>query len=359
MKQRSNKISSIRRNLSLKHKMERDFIMPINEWKEEYRGKYEGEDWRIYRYNHPYTKFISSEILIRSIDDTAYPEQDNSLPRGHYGHFKAEVFDFYHNGLIVYAYPYHQDITAKRVRHDEGGGFLFYNVGATVLGYIPYNNIIDYDIGGDEYNNYPHVFCDYANGTDPFEYIRYAIENDIGGYNILCDHEVAETSKTERVNKMSSFLADDDYEEYDYYCGTIICADCNKELKVNRNTDIAKGAWIGYSVTVETLEFGDEMAVCFDCYPNYCIKADTGDREQLQKLEKDIKDASKFKYDSKEMETITNCLNKLTDYSLREGKTVIKAKIAYHLRRLLEVKGTPNFDTAVAELVSWYKTKFE
>lgn len=39
VKQRSNRISAIRRNLSLKHKMKHDFILPIDEWKEKYRDK--------------------------------------------------------------------------------------------------------------------------------------------------------------------------------------------------------------------------------------------------------------------------------------------------------------------------------
>ena len=47
------------------------------------------------------------------------------------------------------------------------------------------------------------------------------------------------------------------------------------------------------------------------------------------------------------METVGNCLNKLTGYSLKDDTTVTKARIVYNLGRLVEIKGTPNFDVAV------------
>ena len=358
VKERSNRISTVRRKISLKHKMEKDFLLSLKEWQDKYREKYAGEDWRTYRLKNPHTKFISSNILIRSIDDTAYPDVDKSLPRRHDGFVKAGIFDFYHNGLAVYTFPYWQDIIVRRQRGGEGEGFLFQPVRAAVLGHIPFSNIIDYDIDGDGYYTYPHVFCDYANGVDPFECIRYAVETDVGNYNILEDHEVAEISKTERQNQIESLLSIDS-DEYDDFSGIIICNDCGKELTVNRNTDINDGAWSVYHIASETLEIGDELAVCFDCYPNHCIKASAGDWEQLRAFEKGIEEAANFRHGSEKMDNLKRCFSKLTDYSIREGRSVRKVKIAYHLGELLEIEGTPDFNAAVAALVSWFKPKLQ
>lgn len=45
------------------------------------------------------------------------------------------------------------------------------------LGCIPFESIIAYDVDGDEYYNYPHLYCDFINGTDPYEEIQYKADN--------------------------------------------------------------------------------------------------------------------------------------------------------------------------------------
>ena len=42
-----------------------------------------------------------------------------------------------------------------------------------VIGCIPFENIIEYDMDGDEIHNYPHLYCDFAGGMDPYEKIVY------------------------------------------------------------------------------------------------------------------------------------------------------------------------------------------
>ena len=44
------------------------------------------------------------------------------------------------------------------------------------FGRIPYENIIEYDIDGDEYNRFPHLYCDYPCGSNPYEEIVYRDE---------------------------------------------------------------------------------------------------------------------------------------------------------------------------------------
>ena len=46
-----------------------------------------------------------------------------------------------------------------------------------VIGCIPFENIIAYDADGDEYYLFPHLYCDFPNGSDPFEAIIYLTES--------------------------------------------------------------------------------------------------------------------------------------------------------------------------------------
>ena len=135
---------------------------------------------------NPPLKFKYKKILIRSIDDTAYP-QNTLLEIDHTGYFGGNIFDFYHNGLIVFTYPGWVYITIR----DEGQDC---KIKVATLGYIPFVNIIDYDIDGDEFYNHPHLFCDFTNRTDPFEKIGYVYHDDKNGYDIINDDIIIDHS---------------------------------------------------------------------------------------------------------------------------------------------------------------------
>ena len=112
---------------------------------------------------------------------------------------KAEVFDFYYNGIAVFTYPYAQDVVVKiSVEVSDEGIYKTQTFRTSVLGYIPYNNIIDYDLDGDEFYMYPHVFCDFANGDNPYEFIRYAISDERGFY-VLDDSDIVEVLNTDSL----------------------------------------------------------------------------------------------------------------------------------------------------------------
>ena len=167
---RNNRISAIRRNISLKKRMKKDFLKEHLDIKDLDVIRRKGEYWR---------KFKHSEVLIRSIYDKEYPDNPIEMP----GYFKAEVYNWYHNGLEVRAAPY--GVRAK-VKISAGGSD---NPQATnvkewdleVFGCIPFENIIEYDCDGDEYYAYPHLFCDYPCGSTPFEDIRYRTHD---GYEV-------------------------------------------------------------------------------------------------------------------------------------------------------------------------------
>ena len=165
--ERNNLIGSIRRNIALKKRMHKDFFKPLSP----------GED-RMKRIDEPWRCFNSSKVLIRSIYDKAYPE-NTLLEEEGTGYYKAEIYNWYHNGLMVHAHPY---VLVANVRHlkmddDEGStevkDYDICEEKLEVLGCIPFENIIEYDIDGDEYYQFPHLFCDFTGGSDPYEKILY------------------------------------------------------------------------------------------------------------------------------------------------------------------------------------------
>lgn len=170
--ERKSLVEGIRRNIALKKRMTKDFIKPF-----ELRTKEE----KASRLDKPWAKFKYSEVLIRSIYDKSYPRNNSLLNNDFTGYYKAEVYDFYHNGLMVYAEPYIKKIKIQLESVDDTRIEEVKEVKAQVLGCIPFENIIDYDLDGDGYYNFPHLFCDFVNVSDPYEKIVYLTKE---GYKI-------------------------------------------------------------------------------------------------------------------------------------------------------------------------------
>lgn len=144
--------TEIKRNLALKKKMQRDFLK---------RGNERGDSRHSRR---PYDKFAHSEVIVHSLDDSTYPDID--IGPGMSGWFKVELYNFYHNGLeailgidrgIIDKHGQWAAIASDqhfdRTRYQE--------VKLWRLGRIPWRNIREYDLDGDEYysgsNGFSHV----------------------------------------------------------------------------------------------------------------------------------------------------------------------------------------------------------
>lgn len=173
--ERNNKIKRIRRSVALKKKMHNDFLTKGG-------SKDSNEVWE--KIKKPWLKFCSTELLIHSISDMDYPE--NTLLENDYtGYFKVEPYNFYFNGLIVIFGVTKLEITSGKetdeIKRTEGK--------ALKLGYIPFENIIDYDIDGDEYYSYPHLYCYFINVQDPFEKIGYSLILEDDDYMIIENNE--------------------------------------------------------------------------------------------------------------------------------------------------------------------------
>lgn len=120
----------------------------------------------------PFEKFYESEVIIRRIDHSTYPDIDPAP--GISSWFKLETYDFYYNGIVFV-------LRAESGIVDELGRWSYVDYGAEVdehrflkcnilrLGRIPWRNIRHYDLLGDEYYRCPHLYCTYADDGMPYE----------------------------------------------------------------------------------------------------------------------------------------------------------------------------------------------
>lgn len=168
----------LKRNLKLRDQMHKDFLKSGQEITQERSllGKAPVE--------HPYNRFRHSEVIIHRIGDDAYPRIDEGP--GISSWFKLELFDFYHAGIRCilsiesgaidngdyYAGNKHWAITSYEADIDRA---RFKEIGIWKLGLIPFRNIRYYDLLGDEYYNFPHLYCTFSINGMPYEGFEYAV----------------------------------------------------------------------------------------------------------------------------------------------------------------------------------------
>ncbi|MBI3247798.1 MAG: restriction endonuclease [Deltaproteobacteria bacterium] len=162
--------TTISRNIALKKRLRKEL------------GKNPKEvDWEKAR-RRPSEKFEIPEVIVHSIDDTTYPDVDVK-ETGISGWFKLEVWDFYYNGLefaigIEYAIVDADGYWSLIEYNESYDETKYQKITVMKLARIPYRNIVDFDIEGDEYYPQPHIYCRFADGGAPYEGFRWVILND-------------------------------------------------------------------------------------------------------------------------------------------------------------------------------------
>jgi len=132
----------------------------------------------------PRHKFRHSEVIIHRLGNDAYPDIDEGP--GISSWFKVELFDFYHNGIKVilgiesgaiedsfgFAGNMHWAITSYKADIDDT---RFRRINIWRLGLIPFRNIRTYDLAGDGYYNFPHLYCEFSINEMPYERFANAV----------------------------------------------------------------------------------------------------------------------------------------------------------------------------------------
>ncbi len=142
----------------------------------------EKNNFKEFLYN-PSARFISSKVYIRSVDDTTYPNCEET-PSGQISPwFRTFFYDTYHNGIEFWLDPnfgttvimdtdYNwEPVTDYDDKRKENPKYK--TIRAKTIGRIPYYNIVDFKTNGDEYTSEPHLFCKFENDGMPYEEIYY------------------------------------------------------------------------------------------------------------------------------------------------------------------------------------------
>lgn len=154
---------SLKRNLALKRRIQKELLT----------ARVEQSDFL----KLPNKRFCSSEAIIHSIDDDYYPDAPDPAEGLISGWFKLEFWDTYYNGL--------EFITGIRLiveRDDkwtiipsdrEEDGIETYR--AWEIGRIPFRNIVEIDVGGDDFYSCPHIYCRFSEAGSPYEEFVYRL----------------------------------------------------------------------------------------------------------------------------------------------------------------------------------------
>jgi hypothetical protein len=162
--------AQIRRNLKIRARLEKAMLRPLAERRQ-------------LRNPRPMDKFRSRKVVVRSLEDTKYPEVDVDPPSGISSWLVFEPYDFYHCGLIVIL-----SIRLVVINPDQKWAYLHYALDVPegtpgiakvwVLAEIPWRNIREIDPDGDGYYGGPHLFCAYADKGTPYERIVARVIDD-------------------------------------------------------------------------------------------------------------------------------------------------------------------------------------
>lgn len=152
----------------------------------------------------PPEAFVTSKIIVRSLDDTTYGKPGPDPP-GTSSWYRTEPYSFYHGGLMVIVWlnqgiiddagrwaliKYNEDLKGLNL---DG----FRSVQVWVLGKIPWRNIRAYDFKGDEYYNEPHLYCAFADDGTPYEGYAYYLDGDTYDWPLDPNKEIRLERRTE------------------------------------------------------------------------------------------------------------------------------------------------------------------
>lgn len=128
---------------------------------------------------HPESRFKEGEIIIRSIYDETYPDENNDNVNSSW--FKSELHDIYYNGIQVYLMPW---ITETIVVNSNGWWMLkseydkkqyqgeTIELKVNIIGRVPFCNILSIQ-DGDNIFPCPHLYCRFEGSHGPFAEICY------------------------------------------------------------------------------------------------------------------------------------------------------------------------------------------
>lgn len=121
-----------------------------------------------------------NDVIIRDVKRIdAYPDTDESKKISPW--FRVGLLDTYHKGILVGLRVSRLIETPEGIRHLKQDDKEYFT--AYLVGKIPFDSIENINWEGDEYYNYPHIFCHFEHSKkQPYEELIYCTEftNNIG-----------------------------------------------------------------------------------------------------------------------------------------------------------------------------------
>lgn len=125
----------------------------------------------------PAQQNIRCDVIIHDVNRDLYPE-DKTEANGISSWFKLGYFRPYYKGIsfymrivtILYNLASEKWLICDYSDNPPNG---WVKINAFQVGDIPYDNIVDFDIEGDEYYPYTHFYCLFDNLGEPYEKIWY------------------------------------------------------------------------------------------------------------------------------------------------------------------------------------------
>lgn len=149
------KESHFKRNLGLKKEIAKDFGNWLN---------YSSENRK-----------LRSRMLLRAFDGSQYPDENEPDEFGEYSWFRVEIKSLYNKGMEFII-----GIEEIQVFEDYSWGFSPHEneqegdlIKVAKVRQISFTDIVDYDVDGDEYYMFPHIYCRFKHHGTPFENVYY------------------------------------------------------------------------------------------------------------------------------------------------------------------------------------------
>jgi hypothetical protein len=153
-----------------------------------------------------FARKLRSDVIIRDVKRVdQYPDIKED-EKGISAWFRLGLVGTYHRGILV-AFQWN-----KLVKAGEGE-FRFLDcdndkqeakddaLKVLQIGMIPFENIEDVDFEGDEYYNYPHIYCHFATKGEPYERVAYFTQNQLFEDSLPYHTEVVEAKAVRKTSR--------------------------------------------------------------------------------------------------------------------------------------------------------------
>lgn len=123
---------------------------------------------------------LRKDIIIRHVNRLDDYPHTKEISKGISPWFRVSLLDTYHKGILVglnWGTLTEKTNGLQLTNHntEETG-----NIKALLVGEIPYEYIETVNIDGDEYYNFPHIYCHFAHNGEPYERLIFCQEVNMG-----------------------------------------------------------------------------------------------------------------------------------------------------------------------------------